>query len=684
MNALDTPVENLPGVGSQTKLKLSAIGIDTVGDLLYYLPYRYDDFSKITSIGTASLGPITVRAYVKRVSARYSKKGVHISEVVLSDGTGELKAVWFHAPYIKEQLLRETEYYFSGSVDRVGSGFALVHPGFERCAVFTKHTARIVPVYRQTKDISSSMIRRLMVPAMSYVKRAIDILPLSVVAANKLMPRSKALRYVHFPSIMDDAVRARARLAFEELFVLMLAEQSLKGEIDKLSAPTIKFDQSLAKKFVKSLPFELTSDQRRVAWEILQDISCDHPSNRLVQGDVGSGKTVVAAMAAAMTINTGYQVALMAPTEVLAQQHTSTLRALLRPLGMDDCVYLLTGSLKASAKQELYHKVMTDQLMIVVGTHALIQKKVHFSSLGLIIVDEQHRFGVRQRRKLLGKSLSTGGRVALPHLLSMTATPIPRSLALTLYSDLDISSIHTMPAGRCDVLTQVVAPRNRDEMYKKTDRMIAKGQQVYVVCPLVEDSDVLGVKSVTTEYARLQQTVFAHRRVGLLHGKLKPAEKEKILGQFVSGRLDILVSTTVVEVGVDVPNATVLIIEGAERFGLSQLHQLRGRVGRSDQQSYCYLIATGATESYARLRYLTSINDGFEISELDLRLRGPGEIRGVRQHGDLDLKIADFSDVATIKVVQSDVKNFLANDNISSHHQLRVAVDRRLARAHLN
>jgi ATP-dependent DNA helicase RecG len=680
VNVLQVPLTKLKGVGPHIAKRLEKVEIRTIGDLLYYVPRRYNDFSKITSIGTAQLGPITIKGTPQRVSAHYSRKGIHMSEADISDGVASLRAIWFRASYIKEQLLRDTEYYFSGSIERVGRSFALVHPTFERVSEFTKNTARIVPVYPETKEVSSRLIRRVVVAALDSIGKVEELLPADVTKKFGLMPRDKALRTIHYPPSMEAAGQAHDRLAFEELFVLMLAEKHLRGELDQSIATVIPFEEELAKQFVKSLPYELTADQKRVAWTVLQDMGKKRPMNRLVQGDVGSGKTVVAAFAATMALRAGQQVAVMAPTEVLARQHADTFHQLLRPIGMEDEISLLIGSVKTKAKKELQERIARQDVRMVIGTHALIQKGVSFPRLGLIIVDEQHRFGVRQRQAFFSAQTSK----EVPHMLSMTATPIPRTLALTLYGDLDISSIRTMPRGRKMVQTHVISSRERAAVYAKVEQLIEAGQQAYIICPLVEDSDVLGVKSVMAEYEHLQKTVFAHRRIGLLHGKLKSTEKDQILRAFSEGNIDILISTTVVEVGVDVPNATILLIEGAERFGLSQLHQLRGRVGRSDKQSYCYLLTTNDASNQTRLRYLESTNDGFMLAEYDLELRGPGQLHGTLQHGDLDLRIADLGDTRLIEQVQSAVTSFINSHSLASYPHLNRLVKSRIATAHQN
>ncbi len=443
----------------------------------------------------------------------------------------------------------------------------------------------------------------------------------------------------------------------------MIAASSMsRRQHQSFQAPKIVFDKTLASQFIESLPFKLTDAQRASSWQILQDIERNVPANRLVEGDVGSGKTVVAAMTALQVIRAGYQVAIIAPTEILAQQHAESLSKTLA--GFDVAIGLLTGGVKSKPRESVLAKIKSGEAQLVIGTHALIEPTVIFKNLGFVVVDEQHRFGVKQREKLQLKS------ELMPHLLSMTATPIPRSLALTVYGDLDVSVIDEMPKGRLPIKTKLVRQSTREAAYKHIDDQIIEGRQVYIICPLVEDSDFLGVKSVETEYARLQTTIFKHRRIGLLHGRMKPVEKDQIMLDYKAGKYDILVSTTVVEVGVDVPNASVIMIEAAERFGLAQLHQLRGRVGRSDKQSYCYLVPSNDKMISKRLRAMEQTTDGFKLAELDLKLRGPGAIYGTRQHGQLDLRFAKLTDRKLIAQVQKDVKQLLDNDELKNYPEL--------------
>ncbi|OYW84817.1 ATP-dependent DNA helicase RecG, partial [Candidatus Saccharibacteria bacterium 32-49-10] len=446
-----------------------------------------------------------------------------------------------------------------------------------------------------------------------------------MISSQQLISRSEALHALHFPKSHEEIERGKERLAFEELFEMLLAAQLNKQENAKLTGWAIPFDQPTVKSFVERLPFALTGAQRRAAWQILQDFESSSPMNRLLQGDVGSGKTVVAGLAARQVAQAGLQTAIMAPTEILASQHAETLSKLLKPFGVT--VALLTGSVKSTARKEVLTRLAAGEIDVIVGTHALIQKGVDYHKLGFVVIDEQHRFGVKQRQALLEKTQY------MPHLLSMTATPIPRSLALTLYGELDVSVLNELPAGRKPIDTKIWSPVSAQKLYESIEHEIAAGRQAYIICSLIDENPDNDRKSVEAEYKKLKSTVFSGRTIGLLHGKLKPEEKDAVMRRFTAGEIDVLVSTTVVEVGVDVPNATVMLIENADHFGLSQLHQLRGRVGRGQHQSYCHLMMSGNDKPSMRLKEIEKSQDGFYLAEVDLQLRGPGEIYGRAQHG---------------------------------------------------
>jgi ATP-dependent DNA helicase RecG len=478
-------------------------------------------------------------------------------------------------------------------------------------------------------------------------------LPSWLVKQQKLIIYSRAIMQMHFPSSATALANAKKRLGFEEVFQLSLAALLNKYELYKETAIAIPFKEQLARDFVAKLPFKLTDAQRKTAWQIYKDISTTQPMNRLIEGDVGSGKTVVAAMATIMALEQGFQVAFMAPTEILARQHAETLYRLLENIGYGSKVGLLIGGLPAAQKKLAQQRIKTGDIGLMIGTHALIAEKVDMHNLGLIVVDEQHRFGVEQRKKLQAKA----GH--MPHVLHMTATPIPRSLALTLYGELDVSILDEMPPGRQPIITKIESPNSREQLYKKINQELEDGRQMFVVTPLISDTETSKGLSAEEVYERLSKKDFKHRRIGLLHGRLKSAEKDAVMQKFINHEYDILVSTTVIEVGVDVPNASIMLIEGAERFGLAQIHQLRGRVGRGEHQSYCYLIRSDSQAPSVRMRALETINDGFKLAEIDLELRGPGAIYGTTQSGALDLRVAKLSDLHLIAAARNAAQSFI-------------------------
>lgn len=716
---LSTKLDQIKGVGPKTAEQLSAARLVTVGDLLTFLPRRHEDFTHLSSIADLQPGKVTIKARCEQISTRPVRRGLRLTTAVLADDTGKLNAVWFNQPYRAQQLGGTSdEFYFSGEFEYNYGRYQLTNPSAEKATELPVQAERLLPVYRSIQGLKSPMVRKVLETLRPLMSVLPETLPMSVVESEKLMSRSDAISTMHFPKAVDEVKRARERLAFEELFELLLASQLNKLENQKLSGYHIPFEVGVVKQFVSKLPFQLTGAQKRAAWDILQDFEQATPMNRLLQGDVGSGKTVVAGLAARQAASHGYQTALMAPTEILARQHAETLDRLLTPFGVR--VGLLIGSVKGKARTLLYEQIANGEVDVVVGTHALFQAKVEFRNLGFVVIDEQHRFGVDQRQKLLDKSElvsdlspssrplrpresratrlesreaqasdsgaenhkpSTVTRGVMPHLLAMTATPIPRSLALTVYGELDISVLNEKPVGRKSIITKIVSPVSRAKTYDLVDAEIKDGRQAYVICPLIAENPENDTKSVEAEYKRLKNSVFGHRRIGLLHGKLKPEEKDAVMQDFKDGKFDILVSTTVVEVGVDVPNATVMMIENADQFGLAQLHQLRGRVGRSEQQSYCYLMMSTTNKPSERLREIEKSDDGFYLAEVDMKLRGPGEIYGKAQHGALNLQIATLADTELISRAQKAVKHFIAsgddiekyraqNDNITYYQRL--------------
>lgn len=665
---LSTRLVDVKGVGPKTAEQLALAGLVTVGDLITFLPRSYEDYSEIVSIASISPGKRTIKARCEKVTTRRVRRNMAVTTATLVDDTGKLQAVWFNQPYRAKQLSSADEFYFSGEFEFNYNRYQLTSPSAEKVSDVPVSTDRMVPIYRAVKGLKSQLVRKLLVELKPFMTMLPETLPRAMVTREKLQSYSQALLGLHFPNTSADVEKARERFAFEELLQLLIGAQYNKQSNAQLEGWHIPFEQKVVKSFVDQLPFELTNAQRRAAWDIIQDFEKPHPMNRLLQGDVGSGKTVVAGLAARQAAYAGFQSAIMAPTEILASQHAETLSRLLEPLGVT--VGLLTGSVKGAARKILYEQIQSGGVAVVVGTHALIQQSVRFHRLGFVTIDEQHRFGVGQRQELLKKS------ERLPHLLAMTATPIPRSLALTLYGEMDISIINERPKGRKPIKTKIWSPNSRSQLYELVDAELQAGRQAYVICNLIDDNPDNELKSVEAEYKRLNTGPFKHRSIGLLHGKMKPAEKDAIMLQFSKGNIDILVSTTVVEVGVDVPNATVMIIEDADRFGLSQLHQLRGRVGRSDQQSYCYLIMSSSAKPSQRLKEIEKSNDGFYLAEVDLKLRGPGEIYGRAQHGELNLKVATLGDTKLIARAQREAKQFVeSGESLLQYKQLAAAVE---------
>lgn len=665
---LATSLQKVKGVGVKTGEQLAQAGLHTVGDLIDFLPRAHEDFSEIVQISAIHPGKATIKARCEKIATRPVRRGLRITTATLADETGKLQAVWFNQPYRETQLKSGEEFYFSGEFEFNYNKYQLTNPSSEKVSEMPVQTDRLLPVYRSIKGLKSQLVRKILSELRPLMTMLPETLPAEIIKKEGLMSRADAMLGMHFPKTSEDIKQARERLAFEELFQLLLASQFNRQENAKLTGWHIPFDQSVVAEFVQQLPFALTDAQRRAAWEIIQDFERQVPMNRLLQGDVGAGKTVVAGLAARQAAAAGFQSALMAPTEILASQHAETLSRLLTPFGVS--VGLLTGSVKGAARKTLYEQIAGGTVDVVVGTHALIQETVKFHKLGFVVIDEQHRFGVAQRQELLKKSAH------MPHLLAMTATPIPRSLALTVYGELDVSILNELPKGRKPIETKIWSPNSQAQLYEKVDAEIKSGRQAYVICSLIDENPENEIKSVETEYKKLQNSVFKHRRIGLLHGKMKAEDKDAVMSSFSTGEVDILVSTTVVEVGVDVPNATVMIIENADRFGLSQLHQLRGRVGRSSHQSYCFLVMSDSTKPSQRLKEIEKSNDGFYLAEVDLKLRGPGEIYGRSQHGALNLQIATLSDTKLIARAQKQARAFVESEaNLLQYTELAKQVE---------
>ncbi len=676
---IDSPLTELKGVGESLAQKFALLGVKTAGDLINYYPRRYEDYSQVTATSQLQPGLVSIEGVIKQASGRYVRRGMHITEAVASDEQGSVRLIWFNQPYRAAALKPGSRYFISGQYELSHQRFSIMNPSVELASDLPVNAARILAVYRETKGLTSRQIRLAVAQVQTLMSQLPESLPAWIAAEQDLMSRGQALATLHAPPSDEALERARRRLGFEEVFSLSLASLINKRENQSEPALAIPFDEHLARTFVAHLPFQLTGAQRRTTWQVYQDLQKKQPMNRLVEGDVGAGKTVVATMAALMALAQDMQVALMAPTELLARQHAETIHQLLQPLGRASSAVLLVGSMTSLQKEHARAAISSGQAGFIIGTHALIQESVDMHKLALVVIDEQHRFGVEQRKTLMAKA----GH--MPHVLSLTATPIPRSLALTLYGELDISVLDEKPAGRQAILTEIVSPNSRTQLYERIDLELAAGRQMFVVCPLIADSTVVEASSAEKVYERLSRHEFKHRRVGLLHGKLKPADKQAVMQQFVAGRLDILVATTVVEVGVDVPNASIMLIESAERFGLAQLHQLRGRVGRSGQQGYCYLLPSDSQPPSRRLRALESSNDGFRLAELDLQLRGPGAIYGTSQHGQLDLRIAQLTDTRLIASARREAAALLdRGDDLLQYKQLMTNVTRLRAVTNLN
>jgi ATP-dependent DNA helicase RecG len=650
---LDEPVSSLLFVGPKYKKRLQKLGIKTVGDLLFHFPHRYQDLTSTTIKGT-----------VLSIKNVYTKYGKRIQEAEVFDGQSKLKVIWFNQPFLVNTLPAGTKVALAGKTEFQGTKKVLVAPEYE--IIKDKedkkqnliHTGRLVPVYPETAGISSRWLRLRIAKLLPSINIE-DFLPPEIQAKYNLLSLKDALCKIHFPENKTEAEAARRRLAFDELFKVQLIALLRRQNWKKSSASyKLLVSDKKVSEFIESLPFTLTFSQKKAIDEILEDLKKNQPMNRLLQGDVGSGKTVVAAVACYVSFLNGLQSAIMAPTQILAQQHYNTLKTILEPFGAK--IALLIHGKNKLKREEI------DKTDIIVGTQALIQKQISFSRLALAVIDEQHRFGVVQRALLTKK----GNQMFAPHVLTMTATPIPRTVALVLYGDLDLSVLNELPKGRIPIKTWVVPPQKRNNAYEWIRKKIKEGkqqnecQQAFIVCPLIEESEKESMKSVRAakaEFERLSKEVFPDLRLSLLHGRLKAKEKEEIMDKVRQGKIDILVATPVVEVGVDLPNATIMMIEAAERFGLAQLHQLRGRVGRGNKQSYCLLFTESRSQiTLSRLKALEKTLSGSQLAELDLKLRGPGDIFGTAQHGFPDFKIASWTDTELIKNAREAAEEVLA------------------------
>ncbi len=674
---LNTPVSALTRVGEATQKYLARLGVKNAQELLYYFPFRYEDYSHLLKIKQLKEGEmVTVKVKIELISNKRTPRWRKIiTEALVSDDTGSLRVVWFNQPFLIKNLKSNDLVYLSGKVQADMIGPELISPTYEKVTIKeTANTARLVPVYPLTEGITQKQLRFLITQVIGLAERVPEWLPDKIRRDFNLIKLSEAIPGIHFPDDQKHLDLATRRLKFDELFILQLQAELARLEKNLITAPQIFFKEAEIKEFVQGLLFSLTKAQKIAAWEIIQDTGRLTPMNRLLSGDVGSGKTIVAAISAFNASLNGFQTAIMAPTEILARQHFDSLVKL---LGDKIKIALLTGSqanlhgfdftssTKKGRKEELLSKINGGEVKIIIGTHALLNEDITYSNLGLVIVDEQHRFGVNQRRIIKAKGEGI-------HFLSMTATPIPRSLALMLYGDLDISILNEMPVGRKKILTRLVEPHNRNKAYEFIREQVKNGRQVFVICPLIEEkeknggevTDILSLysltndkKTVMTEYEKLSHKIFPDLKVNFLHGKMKSEEKEKIMQDFKNHVFDILVSTSVVEVGVDVPNATVMMIEDAEKFGLAQLHQFRGRVGRSVYQSYCFIFTSNTGQKVLdRLKFFEGTTDGFKLAEHDLEIRGPGEVYGTVQSGLMNLRLAKLTDREIIKIAREAAK----------------------------
>nr|QBM02616.1 ATP-dependent DNA helicase RecG [uncultured archaeon] len=702
MIELSTPIEDVPNIGSAYHKKLKKLGIKTVQDLLFYFPLRYEDFSNIIPIKDIKVGEVAcVQGRIIEIeNTQTFKKYMTITEALVEDETGSIKALWFNQPFLTKSLKEDDFVCLAGKVTLSKNGVYLNNPVFEKIsdiddnpstslrASNLTHTGRIIPVYSETKGVSSKWLRYMIKPLLEYFFDKVgEILPEEILKKHKFLAVKEAIWQIHFPDSFEAADAAKARFSFEDLFLLQLSILKQRAKLMQKTALACAMDAKLMKEFTESLPFQLTDSQKQCSYQILKDLEKSVPMSRLLEGDVGSGKTVVATMAALSAVKNGYQVAFMAPTEILTSQHFKGISKMLEKFGTtigyltgkESFIYK-AGKIQEIKKKDLLLELEFGQINILIGTHSLIQKTIKFSKLALVILDEQHRFGVSQRAQLIKD------QKIIPHLLSMTATPIPRTLALTVYGDLDLSLIKEMPKNRKKIKTVIVDPKDRKAAYEFIQKEVRDGKGVFVICPKIgrEENEnsalpitgsfavsnynpslfgVLEMKTVKQEYEKLSKEIFPDLRITMLHGKMKTEEKQRVMLDFKKGEIDILVSTSVVEVGVDVPRATVMMIEGAERFGLAQLHQFRGRVGRSDMQSYCFLFTTSPDQlNRKRLKALVDSDNGFELAQKDLEIRGPGQLYGAQQWGLPDVAMEGMLNIFLVEKTRTAAKEILEKD----------------------
>ena len=707
MFKLETPLAEVTNIGPKFLKNLERLGLKTVRDLVWHFPARYEDFSQIYNISDLEPGQeATIAGVVTKVDVRRSwRKKMIIVEAEIQDETGTIRAIWFNQPYLKNIIKIGRMMNFSGKITFSEGDLYLSHPDYELSSVSnreeTRHTARLVPIYPETRGLTSRALRFLIQPVLKNLENLEEFLPKGILEKENLPEINESIQKIQFPETLEETEAIKRRFAFQDIFLLQLWNLKQKMALAKEKAPVIEANIDYLKTIIETLPFKLTDSQKKSLWEIIKDLGEAHPMNRLLQGDVGSGKTIVAALAALITYEKGYQVAFMAPTEILARQHFKTIKKIIAefekkyPKEKIPTVGLLIGSgakifigeklEHETTKKKMMGNILNGEIQIVIGTHALIQKDVNFKNLGLVIIDEQHRFGVRQRATLLKNKDGL-----IPHFLSMSATPIPRTLMLTIFGDLDVSLITELPKGRKPIITKIIPPEERIRAYQFIKKQVLSGRQVFVICPRIDPPEAdkpeaelrkfrieLDVKSVKEEYEKLSKKIFPDLKVSMLHGKIKSQEKEKIMRDFNDKKIEILVSTSVIEVGVDVPNATIMMIEGSERFGLAQLYQFRGRVGRGEYQSYCFLFTDSKSEATQhRLKAIVEAKNGFELAEKDLKLRGPGEFLGHGQSGLPDLAMRSLQDMEMIKSArEAAVQVIKENLNLKKHQNIKIRLE---------
>lgn len=695
-----TKLTQLNTVGPKTEKVLNKLGLETILDLVFYFPFRYEKYETCPTISKIKINePIIIQGEINLINNKKSfKKRMFITEALISDETGSLEIVWFNQPFIGKTLKIGDKISLAGKIINNNGRLIMTSPVYEKINLDKKniHTKNIVPIYSLTSSITQKQIRFLIHQSLQLIKKIPEYLPTSIIENQKLLDINQALLKIHFPENEKDINDAIKRFKFSELFEFQLKTYFIKKELEKKDANSLSIKISIIKKFISSLPFKLTNDQKKSAWAILKDTSQKTPMSRLLQGDVGSGKTIVAFIASLNCVKNKKQTAFMAPTEILAKQHYNTALNFFKnfniKIGLISSKKQIANFELSQNKKNIISEI-TEKADIIFGTHSLIQEKIKFKNLSLVIIDEQHRFGVNQRQEIISKNIDDNKIKTTPHFLSMTATPIPRSLALISFYGLNFSFISEKPKNRKEIITKIIVPDKKTEMYNFIKEKIKEGEQAFIVCPLIDPSDNLGAKSVKEEYEKLKQEDFSNIEIAMLHGKMKSEEKEEIMKNFLGNKIKILISTSVIEVGVDVPNATIMLIEGAERFGLAQLHQFRGRVGRSSLQSYCFLSLSENKKEIININYNTSIerlnalqkyNDGLSLAKIDLKNRGSGNFYGTAQSGYMNFKFASLFDYEIIEQANNEIKKISEKDpQFKKHPLLLKKIQKNLNNTHL-